>query len=532
MPEDVPDVAVSEDLLALLDPDEREVVAGSPASAPDLTESLGMVADSAFVRRVTVLAHSSPLHAMETRESWQGFAPSRYDLRSLALAALDAVILRQGLAEEATADEVIAMLSRLAELAAPDLDASDHVEVARFVLRELLNDREAGAMFVVHYSDYREGHRRLPLPFSLLKEAVGRRGQVVLRASTEAINALVGGLELEVEDAQLAMDAVLRAQIDRGQWGRAEESATKSMLLSVALAEQVRKLLAETERDVGSVDWADSVPTLLKQARGHLEERLRVEDGLMERMREARNDAGAPDVRGTCQRILDLLDHCHTRHTDLHGQVLRAARTFLDAQAGQRFRPPARRRLVALGDELLRPMLRMGAAEACVVGDAFAEAVAGPVAQRLPKFAELYKLLLAPTREPGKPIPEEAQPDIPGNGDDVDAPYHERERDATRSIILTARKGPRRLSELLAEAEPAGPVVVDLVAMSVLWAYAPEHDDSDDPPMEFDDLFATTLVVLDDGADLQHPRYSGNDLLVVPAEPSKPPTTEVAGAAR
>ncbi|MEV6923946.1 hypothetical protein AB0M46_05460 [Dactylosporangium sp. NPDC051485] len=516
-------VELTPDLLSMLTAEEHELLASEPRPVMDFAESMQFVTDAGFVRRVTVLARSAPLHAMESKEAWQQFAEDRYDLRSLALAALDAVVTRQGMEDEATSEDVLALLGRLAQLAAPDLPSSDHATVARFVLKELLNDREGGAKFVVHYSDYRHGHRRVPLPFRLLEEGTGRRGHVVLRASVQAINALIGGLDLEVEDAQLAMDAVLTAQISRGQWNRAEESATKSMLLSVALAEKVRTVLAETEHDVRTVDWAEAVPALLDGSRAHLEERLHAEDGLMERMRQARNQAGDRDVRETCVRILALLGRGNQRHIELHGTVLRAMRTFLDAQADQRFRPIASLRLVAMTDEVLHPIIRMSAADADEVVSLFAEALAGPVVARLPRLADLYDLLLAPARESIGKHPDEDDPEL-GDEEDDAQPYTEAERASARAVLGVALLRPCRLSELLHAAEPHGPTVVDLVALSVLWAFAPEHDDGDEAPMEFDDLFSTGLVVLDDGSRFDLGGYVGRDLLVVPAPLPDGPT--------
>jgi hypothetical protein len=46
--------------------------------------------------------------------------------------------------------------------------------VARFVLRELLNDAPDGEEFDVSYSDYREGHSRVALSLQLLGEGFGR----------------------------------------------------------------------------------------------------------------------------------------------------------------------------------------------------------------------------------------------------------------------------------------------------------------------------------------------------------------------
>ncbi|WP_329025725.1 hypothetical protein [Streptomyces sp. NBC_00690] len=441
---------------------------------------------------------------------------------SLALAALDAVVSRQGLEDEATTEEVVRFLTGLAEKSAPDRPHDEHVAVARFVWRGLLNDDAGGADFTVDCSDFRDGHQMQPVRFFLVREEPHRSGHPVVRASSEAINVLLSGLDLAVEDAQAAMDTVLRRQIEHGQWSRAEQSAAQSLRLSVAYAERVRTVLVATERDVESVDWNHRAPELLRDAREHLTERLAAEGDLIDRLREAHSGFGDDQVRQACGRVMDLLQRAYTRHVELHGQVMRAEPTFLDAQAAQRFRPPAQLHTVAMKDDVFTPLLNLDWAEALDVAEAFAEAVCGPVVGALPVLAELYPMLLTPPRENLAAFPDDDVVII-DDGLDTAPAYDSTAWEQALAVLTRALAGPVRLSHVLADAAEDGPVVSDLVALSVLRAFAPTPEDTEidvgdpDPAVRLRQMLSCQLTVLDDGTTFTADTCHGSDLLVIPS---------------
>ena len=342
---------------ALLDREERRLLASASTVPDGVDEWRALVAAVGFVRRSSVLARGAPLHRIDQRQAWQRFPRGLYDPRTLALAALEAVVSRQEMEAEATTEEVVEFLASLAAGAAPERETSEHLAVSRFVLRELLNDAQHGEEFEVSYSDYRAGHSRVTLSLRMLEEGIGRRGQAVLRATTPAINLLLSGLEHDLEDEQAAKDTMLRRQVASGRWGRAEESAAESLKLSLMYCERVRAVLEETERDVRAVDWSRDVPVLLTASREHLGERLRVERDLMEYMRGVRNAVEDADVLRTCERVLRLLSRAHLRHTQLLEKIIDARPAFLRSQADQRFRPPPRLALVGVQEDVLEPLL-------------------------------------------------------------------------------------------------------------------------------------------------------------------------------
>ncbi|MFJ8077044.1 hypothetical protein ACIQ7Q_24665 [Streptomyces sp. NPDC096176] len=501
----------------LLDSEERQLLAAAPERGCDEGWT-SLVSDPSFVRRSTVLARSSPLHRLDLRQAWQQFPAGVYDPRTLALAALEAVMHQQGLDEEATTEAVVEFLVELAREAAPGRDGNEHDAVARFVLRELLNDQQGGMEFAVPYSDYREGHCRQELGVRLLSEEIGRDGRAVLRASVPAINLLLAGMDVDVEDQQAAQDEILRRQVRTGRWGRAEESAGESLKLSLAYAERIRVVLRETERDVRAVDWGCRVPELLDSSRGHLLERQRAELALIELMRRARDGIEEREVLLTCMRILQLLERARHRHTQLLKEVLGARSTFLRSQAQQRFRPIPDLARVSMQGDVLMPLLELGRQEASEVTEVFTDALGGPVVVRLPRLRDWWSLLLAPVREAGGTFEDEEVVELTDDDLVADAAGHsDLDYAQARSVLSGALVGPVRLSRLLEDALRFGASVAEVVALAVLAAFAPDPENDDDVAVHgLSDLLGERLVVLDDGQCFDEGMYGGSDLLVVP----------------
>ncbi|MFJ2627664.1 hypothetical protein ACIO6T_30760 [Streptomyces sp. NPDC087532] len=507
---------------SLLDREELRLLAAVSDPVDGDEAWLGLVAEPGFVRRASVLARAAPLHRIDQRQAWQQFPAGLYDPRTLALAALEAVVSRQGMEAEATTEDVVAFLASLARAAAPDREEAEHLAVARFVLRELLNDAQGGEEFDISYSDYRAGHQRVTVSLRFLEEGFGRRGQAVLKATAPAINLLLAGLEYDVEDEQAARDAMLRRQVSTGRWGRAEDSAADSLKLSLLYGERLRAVLEETGRDVRAVDWKGQVSQLLCSARSHLGERQRVERELMEWTRQARSEVTDADVQLTCARVLRLLERAHLRHAQLLASVIDARPVFLRSQAEQRFRPAPRLSLVGVQEDLLEPVLELGLEEAELVTGLFADGVAGPVVPHRPRLRDWWELLLAPVREAREAFPDE-EVELVAEEAYEGGLYSEADVAVARGLLEGALGAPVRLSALLEQALEYGVEAADLLAVSVLQAYAPDPEEEEETTvMELEDLLGERLVVLDDGTGFDLGVLGGSDLLLVPVRPLIP----------
>jgi hypothetical protein len=166
--------------------------------------------ESSFPARVAAFLRFSPIIEMAQSARRRDWPADTYDIVTLALAAIDMVVARQGLDLEATRDDVVAALRELSYRAAPERPAEEHRQVAAFVIDSLLNRHGRDGPFRYVTSDYtgEDGrHRRREVPFSLLVERDDAvRDENVLRATPDAVNALIGGLDFDVEDEQVATE--------------------------------------------------------------------------------------------------------------------------------------------------------------------------------------------------------------------------------------------------------------------------------------------------------------------------------------
>jgi hypothetical protein len=459
----------------------------------------------------------------------RGWSDGSYDIVTLALTAIDLVVSRQGFEMEATRADVVAALAELACMAAPDQPTDEHQDVAAFVVDALLNRQDHQAPFRYIASDYsspRDGHRQRKVPFSLLVEHDhAARDENVLRATKDAINALIGGLDFDVEDEQVATELVLERQLARNAFDAALKSAERARLLSVGLAEELDHLIKQTRRDLRVVEeeWATAVPDRLETARQHIRERLNAERHLLGKVREALASADAK-LLTVALRIAQLLEECQLRHESLHQRVIAARGVFLEEQERQAFRPPA---LITMPDpqqEILLPALELGRADANALTERFLIDMWGPEVPRLPRLYRLVNDLWSRhTRSDADDRGEEEDPELA----DPPAPLLRPEIIGVAVRAIEKVGLPARLSTLIAacyeDAQAPSRNVreqgAEVLNLAVLWAFSPEDAD-DDGGRIADDLMIRVLgqrtAVDSDGTPLQLPSWDGDDVIVAP----------------
>lgn len=492
---------------------------------PPLPVSAGStVLDPTFAGRVAVLMRSRPISDAWTASGHLGVPDGTYDIATLTLAAIDQVISQQGFEEEATYGEVVAFLTGLAATAAPNRPTEEHVKVAQFTVNYLLNRQGNGTRFNYLVSDYSvEGHQWLNVGFWLLKEHEDPvRGVPVLAATKDAINALVGGLEFDVEDEQIANEAMLEKQLARGAFDAAEKSALKHQGLSVAYADEIAQILKDTRRDLSAVmaQWVEEMPGRLERARTHIADRLESESRLLLKARESL-ESEDPNITAAAARISARLEEGRRRHEWLHNRVINARTVFLDEQERQSFRPPAATHLVDVGNELLNPVLNLTLDRTQEVTAAWLIAVSGPVPPRIPRLYRLINDLWTVKGALGEeeeeaPVEEEVgEPDVP-----LVSPHV---RQAVIRIAHTVGL-PARLSALLAAcltnpdlAAEDRLQAADLVTLAVLWFYSPDTDEDDESRMSVElaaALFGQRAVADSDSTPLRLPGWAGDDLVI------------------
>lgn len=517
-----------------MEPSEDEALGGAAGTAgnvpgilPGMTVGGLSVYEPSFPARVAAFLRFSPVIEAVQSARRRGWPEGGYDVVTLALAAIDLVVARQGFEEEATRGDVVSALTSLASLACPDRPAAEHADVGAFVVDYLLNRQGYQTRFRYVTSDYssqERGHYRRDVPFALLEQRDdATRDENVLRATADAINALIGGLDFDVEDEQVATEIILQRQLDRNAFDSAVRSAERARLLSVSLAEDLDRVVKQTRRDLRAVEakWATDVPDRLAAARGHIGDRLKTERYLLGKVREALA-SGDEKILAPARRIARLLEECQTRHEALHQRVIVARGVFLDEQERQAFRPPAPVSLPDPHQQVLLPALELDEATATVLTGRLLTDMLGPQVPRLPRLYRLINDLWAHRATPAGDGRGEEQPEIA-----APVPPLLRSEIIDVAIRAVARVGlPARLSALLAacHGDPLAPypeardLGAEVISLSVLWAFSPEAADGGDAAA--DDLMAQVLgrraAVDSDGTPLRLPGWEGDDVIVAP----------------
>ena len=485
-------------------------------------------ADATARSRWRSLVLTDPVARLVRNAAHAGIDDTAYDLRQLALAAIDLVVGSMGFARETTVDEVVDSLTSLAARMRPAHEwAQEWQDVARAVLKGLLNDTHEQRRFTYYFAEITDpGQTRWePYSFRLLSLRDTDFGPVLV-ASDQAITLYLHGLDVDLEDADRALAHVLQRQLEDQRFDAAARTAVQAERTSVGLAATLTELLDATRRDVGSTDWAADLPDRLTRARRHVEVRIAEDDRLLEHVQGGLDAETSPAVRAVSGRIVDLLGRAKQVHLDLERRLVGAREVFLAAQVRQRIARRRRLRMFTVGEDVLGPALALPVADAVPVVEEFANRALGVTVPRLVRFDDLLDALWAVPRAP-EPVPLDAEDvEEPVAGDDPQG-YAPAVVAAAQDVLSLVDEGPVRLSALLGAV--GGAVggagdeadVAELVLLSALWAFAPDPDDPTgaDPGPDADagaevGALAGGLEAHDDGTELQHALAGGRDLLV------------------
>lgn len=455
--------------------------------------------------RIRTLLLTAPLHNLHRNKAMRSGGVREVDVRSLALVALDMVIEGMGLGEGITRRDLLANLERLSVVFTGQEAERAFVEACEFVVDGLVNAPRSETFREEYLAVEPAGSVLRDFEFRLLQEEE-HGGRVVLRATKYAINLCLRMLETEIEDAQVANEAVLEDQLRRGAIDRAAQSAVQARLLSVGLASKIEELLRRLERDVSQVDYLKDLKPQLDEARGHLERRSTNADRLIdvaeEKLDEARGRSAAE-----LARLCETLRDCRVRHSQLADRVMRATRKFLDEQERQAFRRARSGRLPAMEEEVLRPALLLSAAVLEPLAVEIISLLHAPAPPKVFSLGVLVDACLAPRRQNlvtdsvvDDSTPEELSP-VPGRWSD-----EELEAVVGWMENRISGAGPEgvRLSKILAAAEEEGwafprVLLLGLEALRVMESHGQEQGGPGRWRAEpHGQTFRTTMVAGDD----------------------------------
>lgn len=475
--------------------------------------------DDGLARRLKALACTGPLHDLDARKTRLEFVDAGvYQMAEIAFQVIDQVTVAMDFDRGANHDEVIARTVPFVAAQAPDRPPTEHEKITRWVLDNLINVGTTDRGFRAVYGAF--GHagayERRGFDFKLLIEFADPNGEVYLRASDEAINVLIGALDTDVESAQIAAEIKLDNLIRRGKLSDAQAAAQQARYSTVRYAERLRQKLEATRRDVRMVDWETEVPALIEDALTHVVGRYRSETAILANIRQARDEAEDSDRKRKAAHLVEIVEDCINRHTQLQARLLEAGSVFRSEQDRQQFSGPARRATVDLFGQLLAPTLALPLSDAARSTGAFFHAATGLATPVAPRLCDLVRLLLTPTQERDDLIANVPEPDlIPLPDPDV----FTEEQWARAEELLEVAEVPRRLSGLLTAARGMDPELPRLVMLRVLYAVSPEIG------MALRQGDQTVLLAADDGTRLDDPEFGGADLLVAVAQLTDPAVT-------
>jgi hypothetical protein len=430
--------------------------------------------------RLRALLHAGPLLKLKDREGWLPEEAEHYDLLALALAVFDAVIENTGLDGETDAAMLVAslapLLGEMDRAAGMEPDEERHRSVAERVLAHLRNDADRRRPFRVQYTTFDQQGRAATreMRMRLLEDRHHPDGRVVLALSAGAANLFLRSLDLDIEDGQIATEAIVRTQLARGKFDRAASAASEARLLSIRYRDKIERVIRDTRRNLRRVDWAGDVRRLLDDALDHLTQQLIGEQAIRSAADERLEtlEPGSDSARSVA-RVRDLIAECERRHIQLHRPVMTARAVFLEEQERQAFTRPRSTVLPHLEGDVLLPLMRMDARRAAVVLDESTPSLAGPVPPGAFQLADMILWLLQPRREAAPGEVERAPRDL------VDPdPLPERfgpEIRARAGARLEAVDAPSPLSRVLAEAANEGEPreVLECLAILALRMFGP-----------------------------------------------------------
>jgi hypothetical protein len=442
-----------------------------------------------------------------------------YDLAQLALRLIDYVVHHQASLEGAVSlDSVTDHLTQVARRMHPGDPARPYTKVARLVFNAVFNDgRPHEATWLD--AETAEQPQQDVFRFRLLRMVDSEAGAAVT-ATDEAILLYLQALNTDLADRALALKLMVEIQMQAGEFDKALETARQATRTARGLSASLRERLADTRRDIGTVDWHGEMPRWLSEVRTQIRQQIDRDRQLLDLASESGDDPAAQEA---CRQIGDEVRVGADVWTRLERHVLAAIPVFLEAQNTQRFHPRGLAAAIDMTRDVFDPA--MAAPETAFhrgIG-VLITGVAPPPTPVCWGLGDLTDLLFK------APVSYERRPpevDDPGElGEPVGDSIPDDVARCAAEVLAVASEHPARVSELLALARDRadevaeGERLLDVLWGAALWVFVTGEDRADEDRPSSADLAAAvgTLVAVRDEQLLDDDRYCGPDLTLARA---------------
>jgi hypothetical protein len=486
-----------------------------PRNEQDSQSQRSIAWNTSLSSRQRVLLHAQPILMMRQHWTTRDDQDARYDPLCLSMKLFDVVIDQSGFGNEVVrqtvADALFPLLAALDQAANVAADAMRHQRVVDRLLDGLMNEANQGQSFQLDYCEFDETGQpsRKTFAFKLLKEVHGYSGEIALQLSSEAINLFLNALDLDIESEQIANEAVVQYQLERGKYDKARASAENARGQSLRYEEKIQRIIDQTKRDIRQVRWREEVHGILVDGLEHVRQRLKIEDGII-RSASDKLDAmdEADDKRLLVIGIVQLMKDCRYRHLNLNKVLMSARGEFLEQQSRQCFVDVLANEVINLRDDVLGRLLLLGSDRVLALAEGSGHTLLGPAAPSILMLSDLVRWQLQPRRM--YTAGESPAEDLELSDTDCDRHRFDQEVLTDAAKVFATLDRPLRLSDLLASLEGDGcPVAVqDAVTLEVFENFDPEEETG----------LLPFHVRVAEAAGLATARCHGDDLWVEPLE--------------
>ncbi len=397
-----------------------------------------------------------PILEVERTKAQRELDLSAHDLRMLCLVMLDVVIDKMGFGTGAGRIDILNAAIPILRSAEPGITREREEQIVDLILAALLNDREHRQQFVERYAALDNGKVIwLEFAFRLLEERqLSDSDERVFRASGEAINLYTEMLGYNLEDAAHADLAVLKYQSERGRLDDAIHTARQAQIRAKAYAERIRLALEIARRDADQAKWTTDVLPMVRDALGHIQDRLRKEGELRAGLEQRRDQADNADL-SKINRLLTEIEKSERTNLELHNLLITANDAFREEHSRQRLHRSATALHVNLQPDIFLPLLSGEMPQADHLFSSSWAVLAGHNVAAMTGIEQLWNKLLMPPLQPETleadvkmPVTEEVQGPPPIFPHELYL--------AVRDFVQDELDEPRSLSELLAIASRRG----------------------------------------------------------------------------
>jgi hypothetical protein len=260
------------------------------------------------------------------------------------------------------------------------------------------------------------------------------------------------------------------------------------------------------------VDWRESVPKLLQEARQHIATRMKVEKHIADTARERLEtlELGNHEAEQVA-RIADIMGECFERHVQLHGVLIGARGIFFSEQERQAFVPRPTARLPNLFADVLEPLLASPVEITLPVLEKAVPALLGTHTRSVFSLSGLIIGLLRPRRET-LPLTLSPEEEIWLEGQPDKIHYPPELRQAAQHYL---RSLPTQLSRVLEDATNAdeSQEMLEYLTLTALHA--------------FEDSSETNLQVENSRIEFEQSGFYGDDLTLHEKTKDEQPTEKV-----